>query len=97
MMNLCLPSTIWGPFCSVPAVATMTVVVPPSILSRTSVQVSSSSQIVSGAWATAEPVTVSVRARSVSSVRVCMRALISSTVACVVVFLVIVAPTEASR
>ena len=39
-----------GPFCSVPAVPTMTVVVPPAIRSRTSAHVSSSSNTVSGGF-----------------------------------------------
>ena len=48
MMNLCLPRTMWGPFCSVPAVATITVVVPSSMACLTSVQVSSSRKTVLG-------------------------------------------------
>src|SRR5262245_19707431 len=48
MTNLCSPSTMCGPFCSVPAVPTMTVVVPALIRSRTSAHVNSSSHTVSG-------------------------------------------------
>src|SRR5689334_19264607 len=48
MTNLCSPSTMCGPFCSVPAVPTMIVVVPALIRSRTSAHVSSSSSTVSG-------------------------------------------------
>src|SRR4051812_42866160 len=50
MTNLCSPSTMCGPFCSVPAVPTMIVVVPAAIMSRTSAQVSSSSMTVSGGF-----------------------------------------------
>ena len=72
-MNLCLPSTMCGPFCSVPAVGMMTVVVPAAIASRTSVQVSSSRNIVSGAWASA------VAPTSVSAViRIASRGMVSS-------------------
>ena len=34
MTNLCSPSTMCGPFCSVPAVPTITLVVPDAIRSR---------------------------------------------------------------
>src|SRR5262249_47329761 len=43
-----LPRTMWGPFCSVPPVGRMIVVLPDSMRSRTSVQVSSSRKTVSG-------------------------------------------------
>src|SRR5688572_26553598 len=49
MTNLCSPSTMWGPFCSVPAVPIITVVVPAWTMSRTSAQVKSSRNTVSGA------------------------------------------------
>src|SRR5262245_58861036 len=49
MTNLCSPSTMWGPFCSVPAVPMMTVVVPAFTMSRTSAHVRSSMNTVSGA------------------------------------------------
>src|SRR6185436_19585438 len=42
------PSTMWGPFCSVPAVPMMTVVVPLLIRSRVSAQVRSSRKTVTG-------------------------------------------------
>src|SRR5262245_16554561 len=48
MTNLCSPSTMCGPFCSVPAVPMMTVVVPLLTRSRASAQVSSSMNTVSG-------------------------------------------------
>jgi hypothetical protein len=51
MMNLCSPSTMCGPFCSVPAVPTITLVVPAATRSRTSAQVSSSISTVSGGFA----------------------------------------------
>ena len=46
--TLCLPIAMCGPFCSVPPVGTMIVVVPARIRSRTSVQVSSSRMTVAG-------------------------------------------------
>src|SRR5262245_60301923 len=51
--TLCLPSAMWGPFCSVPPIGTRIVVFPDLMTSRSSVQVSSSSWTVSGAWANA--------------------------------------------
>src|SRR5215470_13355345 len=51
--TFCLPSAMCGPFCSVPPVGRMIVVLPPRIASRTSVQVSSSRNTVSGGWAEA--------------------------------------------
>ena len=48
MTNLCSPSTMCGPFCSVPAVPTITVVHPALTRSRVSAQVSSSRKTVSG-------------------------------------------------
>src|SRR5450631_584691 len=39
---LCLPRTMWGPFCSVPPMGTMMVVLPAWVASRTSIHVSSS-------------------------------------------------------
>ena len=67
-----------GPFCSVPAVPMMTVVVPPLTRSRTSAHVSSSSKTVSGglppgavagafAGRWAEPVDVSIRGNNRAS------------------------------
>src|SRR5438128_12013690 len=53
--TLCLPSAMCEPFCSVPPIGTMTVVLPARIWSRNSVQVSSSRNTVSDAWATAAP------------------------------------------
>src|SRR6188474_585193 len=53
--TLCLPSAMWGPFCSVPPVGTMTVVLPAAMRSRTSSQVSCSRKTVSGTWADAAP------------------------------------------
>src|SRR5688500_10751864 len=52
-MKLCLPSTMCGPFCSVPPVGKMIVVLPALIASRTSVHVSSSMNTVSGTTAPA--------------------------------------------
>ena len=51
MTYLCSPSTICGPFCSVPAVGMMTVVVPDLVRSRTSAHVNSSMKMVSGGFA----------------------------------------------
>ena len=48
MMKLCLPSTMWGPFCSVPPVGTITERVPARTRAATSVQVSSWTKTVSG-------------------------------------------------
>src|SRR5262245_23699993 len=48
---LCLPSAMCGPFCSVPPVGTMIVVLPERTRSRTSVQVRSSRNTLSGACA----------------------------------------------
>ncbi len=48
MTNLCSPSTMCGPFCSVPAVPTITLVVPAAIRSRTSAHVRSSMKTESG-------------------------------------------------
>ena len=48
MTNLCSPSTMCGPFCSVPAVPTITFVVPDAIRSRTSAHVRSSMNTESG-------------------------------------------------
>ena len=50
---LCLPSAMCGPFCSVPPIGTMTVVLPAWISSRSSVQVSSSRNTLGGAGAAA--------------------------------------------
>ena len=49
--TLCLPSTMCGPFCSVPPIGTMTVVFPARISLRSSVHVSSSTRTVEGAAA----------------------------------------------
>ena len=46
---------MWGPFCSVPPVGMITVVVPEASASRTSGQVRSSRNTVSGVWAEATP------------------------------------------
>src|SRR5262245_1154072 len=51
---LCLPSTMWGPFCSVPPVGMSTVVFPAAMASRTSTQVRFSRKTVLGfGWAKA--------------------------------------------
>src|SRR5437588_6357612 len=46
---------MWEPFCSVPPIGTITVVLPARIWSRNSVQVSSSRNTVSDAWTAAPP------------------------------------------
>src|SRR6202043_2347582 len=51
--KLCLPKAICEPFCSVPPIGTMTVVLPARIWSRNSVQVSSSRNTLSDARAAA--------------------------------------------
>ena len=61
--TLCLPSTMCGPFCSVPPIGTMTVVFPARIWSRSSVQVSSSRNTVAGA-AAGTPVAAASRKRA---------------------------------
>ena len=43
-MTLCFPITMYGPTCSTPPVGMITVRFPPAMRSRTSIQVSSSSQ-----------------------------------------------------
>src|SRR5581483_10166863 len=69
--TLCFPSARCGPFCSVPPVGTMTVVVPVRTSSRTSVQVSRSSHTVSGVAARAGDVaTTSATSTSGTMLRV---------------------------
>src|SRR5262249_24916832 len=51
--RLCLPSAMCGPFCSVPRIGTMIVVLPDLTRSRSSVHVNSSRNTVSPAWARA--------------------------------------------
>src|SRR6202045_3282189 len=53
--KLCFPKPIREPFCSVPPIGTMTVVLPARIWSRSSVQVSSSRNTVSEACAAGRP------------------------------------------
>src|SRR6187402_773160 len=85
MTNLCSPSTMCGPFCSVPAVPTITVVWPAATRSRTSAQVSSSMKTVSGAlpddmvagasagrWAETESAKTNRDAKTVNKVRFVM-------------------------
>src|SRR5689334_20567527 len=48
---LCLPSAMCGPFCSVPPIGTITVVIPASIAARNSVHVKSSRNTLSGVLA----------------------------------------------
>src|SRR6516164_1341901 len=51
--RLCFPSAMCPPFCSVPPIGTMIVVLPDLTRSRSSVHVSSSRNTESGAWASA--------------------------------------------
>src|SRR5262249_6007215 len=53
--ELCLPSAICGPFCSVPPIGMMIVVLPERTRSRNSIQVSSSRNTVSAACAAGKP------------------------------------------
>src|SRR5215831_1237863 len=53
--KLCFPNAICGPFCSVPPIGTMSVVLPERTRSRNSVQVSSSRKTVSKAHAGTAP------------------------------------------
>ncbi len=61
--TLCLPSTMCGPFCSVPPIGRMTVVLPAATWSRSSVQVRSSTNTVGGGAASA-PDAASIRAHA---------------------------------
>ena len=59
---LCLPSATYGPLCSVPPIGIRIVVLPARMLSRSSVQVMSSSCTAPGAWASTACATVTARA-----------------------------------
>src|SRR5215472_13885201 len=68
--RLCLPNAMCGPFCSVPPIGTMIVVLPDLTRSRSSVQVSSSRNTEAGAWAGAAgiPITIASKRSQVLSI-----------------------------